>query len=93
LGIQLISKILTQTTEVDLFQGFLYYKKAHFHDKLSHPIKVLEAYLQSSSILSKLSSFSLLAHIYHKIALINLNGWNNEIGIVYAKKVYKLLTK
>ncbi|WMN12750.1 tetratricopeptide repeat-containing sensor histidine kinase [Marivirga salinae] len=86
LGVQFVSKIIPKSKLVDELQAFLYYKLAQFYDRLNQPIQSLESYLRASSLIKELNRPSYLAHIYYRIGIINLNGWNNLISIEYAEK-------
>ncbi|RUA34575.1 MAG: hypothetical protein DSY77_04730 [Bacteroidetes bacterium] len=93
LGVQLVSKIIPKTKAVEEFQAFLYYKLAQFYYRLDQPVQSLECYLKSSSFIQKLNNPSFLAHVYYRIGIINLNGWNNAISIEYAEKGLNTIKK
>ena len=93
LGVQLVSKIIPKTKAVEEFQAFLYYKLAQFYYRLDQPVQSLECYLKSSSFIQKLNNSSFLAHVYYRIGIINLNGWNNAISIEYAEKGLNTIKK
>ena len=93
LGVQLVSKIIPKTKAVEEFQAFLYYKLAQFYYRLDQPVQSLECYLKSSSFIQRLNNPSFLAHVYYRIGIINLNGWNNAISIEYAEKGLNTIKK
>tara|TARA_R110002012_G_scaffold252147_1_gene430349 strand:- start:150735 stop:152711 length:1977 start_codon:yes stop_codon:yes gene_type:complete len=93
LGIKQISKLIPVTKSSNEFQAFLYYKLGQFYYRENRLVESLECYLKTSSILEKLKVHATLAAVYNRIGRINMNGWNNDIGIEYADKGLETLKK
>ncbi|ADR21560.1 hypothetical protein MATR_08100 [Marivirga tractuosa] len=93
LAVQLISKIIPNTNSVQEFQAFLYLKLAQFYYKLDKAVQSLECYLKASTLIKNIKNPSFLAHVYYRIGIINLNGWNNVISVEYADKGLSTLNK
>lgn len=93
LGIKLIAKLIPLTKSSAEFQAFLYSKLGQLYFKEDRVVESLECYLKASTLLEKLKAYSDLASVYNRIGRINMNGWNNDIGIEYADKGLEALEK